>query len=170
MKIKMICLTAIFLLTGCSYGMDMLERAITDRASFSINAAYDSGNLKISWSESPSSDCFAGYEVYIIPEPWNEYGTYEVMAARYTISSAPFFDTTPGVLDLLGKPETKSVNINVSPFVNPNGYRDEYYVRLGIIKMYKDDSDECIKPDSRDKYIRHSSLDKISGYKAVSIY
>ena len=169
MKVRMICLTICFLFTGCSYGMDMLEGAITDRASFSINASYDSGYLRISWSASPSEECFAGYEVYMIPEPWNEFGTYEVIAARYTLypSSSRFFRTMPE----LGTRSTRYVNIPVSKSDLRYG-EGEYYVRFGIIKMDKedkDDSEACYPVDSAN-YINNSSLDKISGYKAVYIY
>jgi hypothetical protein len=168
MKIKMICLTICFLLTGCSYGMDTLEGIMTNRSDFSINVSYDSTtkNLKISWSESPSTEGFGGYEVYMISEPWNEFGTYEVIAARYNLypSSLYFFITKIE----LGSPTTKNVEIDVSSLVNP-GFRDEYYVRLGIIKMKKDDSDNYY-PVNMTNYINYSSLDKISGYKAADIY
>jgi hypothetical protein len=170
MKVKILCLSICFLFTGCSYGMDMLERSMTNRADFSINVSYNSGTkiLEISWSESPSTESFAGYEVYMIMEPWNEYGTYEVIAARYDLyppSSSHFFIQKSELENLT----TKNVQINVSTLINP-GFRYEYYVRLGIIKKRKDENDDYYPINNQSDYINHTSLDKISGYKAVSIY
>ncbi|MCL2155966.1 MAG: hypothetical protein FWH53_09905 [Leptospirales bacterium] len=163
----MIYLIICFLLTGCSYEMDMVERAITDRASFSIDADYNkySNTLTISWSVIPSEEGFGGYEVYIIPEAWNEFGTYEVIAARHTLSSKC------QSIYSLGTRTIRSVNITVDPS-NLDG-EGEYYVRLGIVKMAVKDSDAdpkiyYIGSDS-DDYNKHSSVDKISGYKAVYI-
>jgi len=146
--------------------MDMIERAMTNRADFSIDASYYSGKLKISWSENPSAEGFAGYEVYIIPERWNEYGTYEVITAPYKISTAPFFFWNSAIETLLKNRLTKSVEIPVSTSsLNGEG---EYYVRLGIIKMKKDDDDEYYIVNETN-YKSHSTLDKISGYKPVYI-
>ena len=168
MKVRMIFLTICFLLTGCSYGMDMIERSMTDRASFSIDASYNSGQLTIKWSESPSAEGFGGYEVYIIPEAWNEYGTYEVIAARHYLYTLPFFSNST-----LGDPATRSVSFSISKS-DLDGKGGEYYVRLGIIKMNVKDSNTEPKTyydkSNSSEYINHSSIDKISGYKAVYIY
>ena len=171
MKVRMIFLIICFLLTGCSYGMDMIEGAITERASFSINASYQSGQLTISWSESPPAPDkgFGGYEVYIIPEAWNEYGTYEVIAARHNLFS-PNFCYVSGFV--LGNSNTRSVSFPLSKF-DLDGKGGEYYVRLGIIKMYVEDSDADPKKyydgSNYIEYINYSTIDKISGYKVVYI-
>ena len=167
----MICLIICFSLTGCSYAMDWFEGLIMERASFSISADYDpipaTNNLHIKWSESPSAKGFAGYEVYMIPEPWNEHGTYEVIAARYDLypSSSHFFQQISG----LGSSITKDVYITVSPsdLQGPG----EYYVRVGIIRMEKKDSKNDIYYDATisSEYKDHSDLESISGYKPVYI-
>ena len=168
MKMKIIFLTICFLSIGCSYVMDSFEGAIMNRASFSIDAYYDesAGLLNISWTETVSGEeGFAGYEVYMILEPWNEFGTYEVIAARFNLqtSSSRFFQT----IGSLGSSDTNSVRINVSPtYLNGEG---EYYVRLGFIQIGKDENDNY-RTVNRYNYINYSSLSKISGYQAVYIH
>jgi len=164
MKVRMICLTICLLFTGCSYTMDWFETLMTDRADFSIDVSYKSGKLSISWSEDPSGKDFAGYEVYMIPEPWNEYGVYEVIAAQYKLySSSHFFYSRI----FLGSSSTKKVKIPVSAsqLKGPG----EYYVRVGIIKMNYDSNTKKPYPVNELNYKNHSDLDRISGYKAVYI-
>ena len=162
----MICLALCFLFTGCSYGMDWFEALLMERSSFSINVSYNAGNLKITWSENPPeiNDGFAGYEVYMIPERWNEFGTYEVIAARYDLHPAHFFS----LKSELGIRTTRSVTIYV-PSSSLEG-EGEYYVRLGIITMDSKDKDTYYDAGIPDEYKNHSSLLKISGYKAVYIH
>ncbi len=68
-------------LTACSYAMDYVERIITTRASFSVDAEYDGTNIIISWDESGGSN-FAGYEIYMTTRPNDEYSDYQVVAAE----------------------------------------------------------------------------------------
>jgi hypothetical protein len=156
--------------------MDSIEGAITGRASFSINVYYEksAGSLNVSWTESIVGDdieSFAGYEVYIIPKPWDEFGTYELVAAPYDISSSRFFRT----IGSLGLYYTKFVSIAV-PLSSLNG-EGEYYVRLGIIKREKEkvkdeDGNETYRyyPMNRYNYENHTFLSRISGYQPVYIY
>jgi len=169
MKTKIICLLIIcFLITGCSYVMDSVEGILTNRASFSINAFYvkEDGTLLISWTESltgESLESFAGYEVYIITKPWDEFGTYELLAAPYNISPQSFFR----VVGALGSPYTRTAVIPVLPSdLNGDG---EYYVRLGIIKRKKDEDDNYYVMNV-ENYRIYTSLSRISGYQPVSIY
>ncbi|MCL2025860.1 MAG: hypothetical protein FWG92_03540 [Leptospirales bacterium] len=170
MKTQIICLAICFLVTGCSYGMDWLEAALMERASFSIDVSYNSGNLTVSWSESPSDDkSFGGYEIYMILQPWNEFGTYEVIAARHSLysSSSHFFRHDI----FLGNSSQKSITIPVtmSDLTSKLGGKGEYYVRVGIIAMDKKDKETYYSATIPYDYNNYSSIDKISGYKAVYI-
>ena len=155
--------------------MDWFEALIMERATFSIDVSFEkvsptSGNLKVSWSENPSNnDSFAGYEIYMVLQPWNEYGTYEVIAARYNLySSSHFFNLNSS----LGIASTKSITIPVSSsdLDDKLGGPGEYYVRVGIIAMEKKDKDSYYSASNPIEYEEHSSLEKISGYTPVDIY
>jgi hypothetical protein len=163
--LKILNLIICFTITGCSYSMDMLEGSLTNRANFSIAASYDEDEniLDISWTKSVSEEGFAGYEIYMILEPWNEFGTYEVIAASFDINPSGHFFRRIGSL---GVRDTRSVSIRVTP-QDLNG-EGEYHVRLGIIKMAKDENDEYY-PVTYNNYIRHSRLGSRSGYKTVYI-
>ena len=164
----MMCLTICFLLIGCSYAMDRFEGLMTERSGFSINTDYKAGRLEISWSEEPSDKDFAGYEVYMIPEPWNEYGTYEVIAARYNLHPVHFFCNDIILMSRLGSRSTKYVSIPVLPSQLKG--EGEYYVRVGIITMDQDSNTKNPYPVNEPNYKQHSSLESISGYKPVYIY
>jgi hypothetical protein len=173
MRIKII--AAALCLTGCSYAMDYLDRSINKQSSFSINASYtpgSPGNLKVSWeSQAIDDDEFAGYEVYMILKPWDEYGTYHVIAARYPLVSGPDFFQLES--SLLANRSTHKVNISVSP--SDLGGAGEYYVRVGVIAMDENGKDSNGNTVYYDKtsptdYEDHSSIDSISGYQAVDIY
>jgi hypothetical protein len=156
--------------TGCSYAMDMLEGVITERASFSIEASYDSSShrLNVSWEETGDSSGFAGFEVYMTTSPWDEYGDYKVVAASENLSpSLPSwitFRTDSG----LSSRYADSTYILVNPPVEAG----EYYVRVGMVKFdEKDDSSGggyygSVMPGD---YIDHTTLDAVSGYEAVYI-
>jgi hypothetical protein len=173
MKIKII--AAALCLTGCSYIMDSLDRAIgAQSSSFSINASYtpgSPGHLDVSWGNQEVDDKeFGGYEVYMILEPWDEFGTYHVIAARHQL--VPVFGSDFFVkLTSLGNRGTHSESIYVSPA--QLGGTGEYYVRVGVITMDERDKNsgggyysDSFKPD----YDDHSSIHSISGYKAVYIH
>ena len=161
-------IAAVSLLAGaCSYGMDMLEGAITERASFSINASYSTSTdtLSVSWDETGSGSDFAGFEVYMTTDAWDEYGDYTVIAARINLSDTSFpssWITFNSSLD----PYDSSANITVhSP---PE--EGEYYVRVGMIKFDEiEDSDPKAYYGVAD-YDDHSYVDRISGYETVYIY
>ena len=172
MKTKIICLIIFlmmcFSITGCSYVMDSVEGGLTGRASFSINASYmeKDGTLLISWTKSITGEnveSFAGYEVYIITKPWDEFGTYELLAAPYNISPQSFFR----VVNALGFPHTQTAVIPVLPS-DLNGV-GEYYVRVGIIKRKKDEDDNYYVMNV-DNYKKYTFLSSVSGYQAVYIY
>ena len=166
MKVQIICLTLCFLLAGCSYTMDFFESVIMSRAGFSISASYDksTNSLNIAWSENANQDSFAGFEVYMIPQPWNEFGTYEVIAAPYNIQSSPRFFRE---ISSLSSSYTKDVSITVSPSdLNGEG---EYYVRLGIIGRGMDEDGNYYIMNT-DNYEKHTSISQISGYQPVYIH
>lgn len=103
-----IILLLLYSLTGCSYVSDYVEGRITTRASFSINAEYNSGtgNVDITWSETDWSDDFAGIEIYRSSYENDEYAPYEMIAykwnnddlhngSNYPINPKNFNDTAP---------------------------------------------------------------------------
>jgi len=155
------------LITGCSYVTETLEKDGSTRAKFSIKASYDASTnyLTISWSPKEVGERFAGYEVYMILEPWNEFGTYQVIAACYNINpKAHFFRE----ISWLGSPYITSVQIPVTP-EDLNG-EGEYYVRLGIISITSKDKDGNYYPSTFENYVKYSRSTSISGYQAVHIY
>ncbi len=162
----------VLLTTGCSYGMDALEGAITQRASFSITAVYDETNylVDISWTKTDSSDHFAGYEVYMTEYPWDEYGRYLVVAA-----SEPIGTTLPDIVDSFTSMglNDQTVSIPVSPDALNDG---EYYFRVALYDFDKKPKDEWADPDVPEyysgsaNYDDHTSLTAVSGFAAVEIY
>ena len=79
-----------YLLTGCSYVSDYVEGEITNRASFSITAEYNSGtgDVDLSWSETDTSESFAGIEIYRSKYANDEYAPYGIIG-----SSSSYIDT-----------------------------------------------------------------------------
>ena len=166
---KILCLIMCFLITGCSYVMNSLEEGLTSRAGFSINVSYDKSTnyLNISWPGTTTEEGFAGYEIYMIPTPWNEFGTYDVIAAHYDIqSSTRFFRRISSLGDIASR--TASIRMTSADLEGEG----EYYVRVGIIKMTKDKDSEDNEyyPVTFTNYIEHSVLSSISGYRPVYIY
>ena len=83
-------------LTGCSYVSDYIEGEITNRASFSITAEYNSGTgeVDLSWTETDSSDSFAGIEIYRSKYANDEYAPYGIIGSSLSYIDT-FTDTTP---------------------------------------------------------------------------
>ncbi len=157
---------------GCSYGMDMLEGVITERASFSISASYDASAdvLNVSWDETGDSSGFAGFEFYMTTSPWDEYGDYRVIAARIGLGLPSYlswisFESDPG----LSSRYASSASIHMTPAPSQAG---EYYVRVGLVKFDKKSESSgggyygSAMPGD---YLDHTALDAVSGYEAVYI-
>lgn len=187
-------ITALMLLNiGCSYAMDMIEGAITDRASFSINVTYNNPLVTISWSKAPGFN-FAGYEVYISEEKNDEYVGYDLAVSYYT--QAPYNSEIPenqnqlitlNPLNNLNQPGTRQVVLNANGLLTSgsNSYgKGIYFFRLGLIKW--DESDETKRIETYynngvdlwsddpsgnrwQNYKIHTDLDEVSGYGMVNI-
>ncbi len=154
---------AAFFLPGCSYMADAIEGAITERASFSIDAEYNSSTneVTITWDESGSFNDFAGFEIYRTSEANDEFSKYIVIASYYQGSP------TVGL-------SNSSYTYNVGTI---NGV---YFYRVGIIAWDEDDETDREKnysggtgwdnePDREWNYNHHTDIDRISGYAMVRI-
>ncbi len=158
-------------LSGCSYGMDLVEGAITNRAAFSIDATYNgTDTVTVTWDETSSSDQFAGYEVYMTRYAWDEYGNYEVVAANIDIS-----DSLPDIVVSFTTIAASPALIAVLPDSTNEG---EYYFRVALYKFDKKPKSEWSDPDVPEyygdtlpaDYEDHTSLISVSGFAAVDIY
>ncbi len=153
-----VCILAVSLLTSmsaCSYMMDAIEGAITDRSSFSIHAEYSVGNVYISWDETDSGEEFAGYEIYITEEPDDEYSGYDIVASRYFKNGSPSLKYSTTDHYSAAKPESGGL----------------YFYRVGIIHW--NEKNAAKRPwdwDSSESYYNgNTSIGKISGYAMVEI-
>lgn len=176
--IGILAITMIASMTACSYVVDMVERSITKRASFSIRATYDHSaqTVTITWTESPGNN-FAGYEIYMTEEPDDEYSGYVVVAAGQPISSNSFFELNAG--QLLYPTTIQSYTFDVSEIV-ANSVADfklgsgRYFFRLGIIKWDQDPSKRTLAngytADTFANYCNHTDIDEISGLAGVDLY
>lgn len=158
---------------GCSYVSDMIEGAITERASFSIVSSYDNGTnqLTVAWEETDSSSNFAGYEIYITMNVNDEYSGYEIIASKWLNNTD---------LELY---TTTSYSYDVSNILNqswPKG-PGTYFCRVGIIHWddqeeerteengYEvDENEEWI--DNENNYNINSNISQISGSAIIEIY
>ncbi len=163
--------------TGCSYVSDTIEGLITNRASFSIDVAYDSSSeiISITWDENGGSD-FAGFEVYVTETRDDEYSGYELVASRHALPSGTYAG------DLSNK-YSGSFSYNVSSIVNgvfPKG-PGTYFYRIGIIKWDDDEKDRTSDNgyvvdsngtwlDNDVNYNNKTEIDQISGAAMVDIY
>lgn len=174
--------------TACSYVVDMVERSITKRASFSVNATYDSvaHTVTITWDESGGGN-FAGYEVYVTSDPDDEYSGYEIIAGRSdmgsNISGSSYFDTNPNNLDSIGTRSYTFPAVSLQTLLISDGVAigrtARYFFRLGIIAWDEDTSDRPSKyiggvswetgSNLFDNYKIHTDIDEISGLAAVDI-
>jgi hypothetical protein len=180
-------LAALLILTPeCSYIMDSIEGRLTDRASFSIDASYNSGaqEVTITWDERGSGDDFAGYEIYITEEPNDEYVGYELAASYY--ETHDYIGLSSGDLK---SSSTDSCTLDVNSLLGAVGYGPGiYFFRVGLISWDEGDEEDRIDdyeggtnwnsdtlPGPIDSYRRrnywnHTDISKISGYAMVSIY
>jgi hypothetical protein len=167
--LKLIIITAIInsSFIGCSYVSDMVEGAITKRASFSVKAEYiaSSNEVRLTWDKTDSSGNFAGIEVYRTSQANDEYADYELVASRETASS-------------LGNGNTTSYS-ETNP---PSGI---FFYRIGFIhwdeSLEKRTQENGYNPpydpnnptdtswDSKSNYDRNTDIDAISGYGNVNI-
>ncbi len=167
-------------LISCSYGIDMLEGALTERASFSIEAEHDGAStLTVSWEET-APEHFAGWEIYMTIEPWNEYSEYKVIAAsEYTALSLPSWITFNDNSSLAAD-SSRGASISVEVPSDPD-MRGEYYVRAAIITFDEKPEDEWSDPETPeyygdgenpryDDYVNHTSVDSVSGFCPVMIF
>ena len=137
-------LLLLYSLTGCSYVSDYVEGQITNRASFSINAEYNpvTEEVNITWSETDSSDDFAGIEIYRSKNPNNESAPYfRINGSNITNNNGFYIDSdfkTPTLLD-----------------------SGAYFYRVGFI--HYDDREKSMDYNSA------TSISKVSGYAKVII-
>lgn len=142
--------------TGCSYLSDMVEAAITDRASFSATAEYIGGNVIIEWDETDYSENFAGIEIYRTSEPNDEYCDYTLIANQFT------------------HPTRNLDNGGTTSFIyTPTSLHGVYFFRVGFIHWDEDEDDRTIKNgyigDTETDYYNHTDINAISGYARVVI-
>ncbi|MCX7678540.1 MAG: hypothetical protein N2316_04915 [Spirochaetes bacterium] len=167
---------ALIALSACSYSVDIVERAITKRASFSIVATRNSdGSITIQWNKT-GGDNFAGYEIYITIEPDNEYIGYAVIGAPYAISTSNLFRVDSTLQYSIAQAFTMN-SAHVSNLIASNG-KGRYFFRVGII-AWDDDEDKrngengYIEPwylHIEENYLINTHIDEISGSAMVDIY
>ncbi|HSV96590.1 MAG TPA: hypothetical protein VLM75_06610 [Spirochaetota bacterium] len=153
---------AVLLLAGCSYTMDYIEGAITARSSFSIEAEYSGGVVTIRWDEGPGVSSFAGFEIYMTRD---EYDDYDLLASRFENESGFGEDGTYKNLD---SSSTRDYSYTPpAPGI--------YFYRVGIIE-WDDDDDKMVDRYGSDyfddpvAYNAETSIKKISGYRMVTAY
>jgi len=169
-------LLLLYSLTGCSYVSDYVEGQITNRASFSIDAEYNSGtgNVDIIWSETDFSDDFAGIEIYRSSYKNDEYAPYEMIAYKWD-NAQLHVGSNPT------NPKTFTDNLSDLNLVDPLSDNYEggvYFYRVGFVHW--DDSSEDRTPANgytgladpvydNDTYHSKTSIEKVSGYAKVYI-
>jgi hypothetical protein len=173
--IGILAITMFASVTACSYVVDMVERSITKRASFSINATYDHATqtVTLSWDETGGGN-FAGYEIYITEGPDDEYSGYRVVAAAYTLNSDSYFATSNAALTNIS---TQSYTYNVSNYISSFG-AGRYFFRVGIIDWDENESDRTASNGYTEpwysnlaaNYPGNTDIDQISGLAAVDLY
>lgn len=162
---------------ACSYAVDMVERAITKRASFSIEAVYDpaTNTVNIRWNVSGVSN-FAGYEIYITEEPDNEYAGYTIIGGPYTTSGSSLFRQEASLQNW----QTGSFTMNstqVNNLISSKG-KGRYFFRVGVISW--DENEDKRTADNgyiepwylhiEDNYPTNTDISEISGLARVDIY
>jgi hypothetical protein len=168
---KKIFMTSVLLLTltasGCSYVIDSIEGAITDRASFSVEVSVDrvADTVTVSWKDAFGGEAFAGYEILVSAEADNEFAGYEVAAAGYDINQGI-------VIGSLNDSTTRSVTIPYNAAVM-DGHT--YFYRLAVVHWDKEkeadrNEDWTDPPWASNKaqwYNGHSNIEKVSGVVQV---
>jgi len=157
--IKLIIIAAFLstMFTGCSYVSDYTEGQITKRASFSANAEYlpVTGQVKLTWDKTESSDDFAGIEIYRTSEENDEYAPYELVASRY-------------YTDLLNSGNLSS-GLTITCNVDAPASSGIYFYRIGFIQISTDDNDEPYDASDVSLYNQYTDIDAISGYVKIAI-
>lgn len=156
-SIKLIIFISLLLLafTGCSYVSDIVEGAITDRASFSITAFNNGSNVIISWSRTDLSapDGFAGIEIYRTRYANDEYSGYITIADRWDTGSLASGTTT----------------VYSAPLPPPG----VYFYRVGFIHWDKPQAErvppEYTGSDTESDYNSHTDINAISGSARVDV-
>jgi len=156
-------------IVACSYAADYIEGAMTNRASFSISARYESGTgVIVEWNYDPDNESFAGYEIYMTEEPDNEFADMIIVGAGYNISSASCFQeednlkiaSTTSFVHLISKLPSSGI----------------YFYRVGVVNWKKRDYDGDGKDDNspsvptQSLYESYTEIDAISGSAIVEIY
>jgi len=153
----------VLLLAGCSYTMDFIEGAITSRSSFSIEAEYSGGVVTIRWDEGPGISSFAGFEIYMTRD---EYDDYDLLASRFENESGGGED---GTYKDLHSSSTREYSYTPPPAPGV------YFYRVVIIEWDEDD-DKLVDIYgagyfySSAAYNAETSINKISGYRMVTVY
>lgn len=109
--------------TSCSYIMDSIEGAITNRASFGINVTKGAGTITVSWNNADTgidSEAFAGFEVYISPA--NDDSREDILVSGPVNSGAIAANDT----SLLSM-STNSVTVTYTPSTGI------HFLRVGVI-------------------------------------
>ena len=142
----------------------MVEGAITNRASFSVDATYSGGNVIVTWSETGGSN-FAGYEIYRTKIVNDEYSGYE-LATNETANRWTFV--------ALGTNGTSTFTDTIPPTGGT------YFYRVGIIAWDEDPDDRTTGNgypvdyptagwDSETSYNNNTDIDEFSGAAMVVI-
>ncbi len=153
-------------LNACSYTVDMVERTITKRASFSIKAIYNGdGTVTVQWNQTGVSN-FAGYEIYMTTEPNNEYAGYTVIGAGYDISSFSLFKLDLNLQGDVGSFTSKDIKSTLGT--------GRFFFRVGIIAWDENPDERTAKNgytgDTEEDYIHNTDIAEISGLAMVDIY
>lgn len=168
MKNIQLLITAAFFIftgTGCSYVSDMVEGAITNRASFSAEAYQSGSAVIISWDETDNSSDFIGIEIYRTKRANDEFSGYVTVADRFI---------PPNSGDLTdGNTTTCTVDIPSADGALPAGTTGVYFYRIAFIH-WDDPADERTADNGYSgtfstDYDSHTSIDSVSGSAMVDI-
>ncbi len=161
-------------LSSCSYVADYVEGKITNRASFSIEATYNSvtDSIIITWDET-GGDNFAGFEIYMTDTPNDEYANYDMICSQWSsaISSAAYYVQKPS----LGFSTTNSCTLLTGQLnlIRSTLGSGNFFFRVGIFDWDQDsderNSDNGYTGDTYTDYLHHADLSDISGYAMVNI-
>lgn len=164
--IKLILSAILFqlLFTGCSYVSDMVEGAITDRASFSIQAQQVGNDVVITWSETDLSTDFAGIEIYRTRKANDEYSGYETVKDRYDAGYTITLSTGTTSSCSVPKPSVGGVYFYRVGFIHWDESQDKRTNENGYFPEYPDAG-----WDGTTNYNNHTDIDAISGSARVEI-
>ncbi|HOP63701.1 MAG TPA: hypothetical protein PK358_01580 [Spirochaetota bacterium] len=171
--IKLIILAAIinFSATGCSYVSDMIEGAITERASFSIEARQVGDDVVITWNETDHSSNFAGIEIYRTREANDEYSGYVIVADYLTGAVSGDLSSGTTTTCTVNKPADDSATV-------PAGTSGIYFYRVGLIHWDEDEDDRTAENgylvpwdglNFDTNYNNNTDINEVSGSAMVEI-